>query len=112
MLARGELTSGNDHAERQHVDEALAAFGLVQERPPEAPPVFHLWPEHLPALALWSDVQTQWRVGMAGPTGLDYAGVRASPAFVALRRSKREKVFADLCIMEAAALQAWRDKRQ
>lgn len=26
---------------------------------------------------VWCDVQTQWRHGMSGATGLDYAGVRA-----------------------------------
>lgn len=65
---------------------------------------FHLLPENVPVLALWGAVQTQWRHGMAGPTGLDYQGVRASPAFRAVERKKREEVFEGLCIMERAWL--------
>lgn len=36
-----------------------------------------LWPDNVLAWQCWLDVQTQWRTGMGGPTGLDYAGVRA-----------------------------------
>lgn len=65
----------------------------------------------MPALELWCAVQTQWRHGgFAGPTGLDYAGVRSSPAFRALG-ARRERIFADLCVMEFAALAAWADRR-
>lgn len=71
-----------------------------------------LWPELVPALNLWFAVQTQWRHGWGGPTGLDYAGVRASPAFRALDRAQREPAFADLCIMERAAILAWAERRE
>ena len=67
------------------------------------------------ALTLWQGVQTQWRmVSEIGATGLDYTGVRASPAFRAFRalpREQRESVFADLCAVEAAALRAWGEMR-
>lgn len=36
-----------------------------------------LWPQNLPIVQLWLDLQTQWRVGFAGPTGLDYTAARA-----------------------------------
>lgn len=118
MWVRGEFHdqahNPNDSSQpRSEQDEALAAFGLqpaatagnvLQE--------FWLWPEHEPALLLWAAVQTQWRTGMAGATGLDYAGVRASPAFVALQRRQRERVFADVCTMERAALTEWQEQRQ
>ncbi len=64
------------------------------------------------ALTLWQGVQTQWRmVSEIGATGLEYEGVRASPAFRALPREQRESVFADLCAVEAAALRAWGEMR-
>ena len=34
-----------------------------------------LWPEHQTALQIFGALQTQWRVGMAGATGLDYAAL-------------------------------------
>lgn len=68
---------------------------------------FVLWPENVPVLGLWGAVQTQWRVGMAGPIGLDYAGVRASPAFRGIAETEQEDVFEGVCIME----RAWLAKR-
>lgn len=52
-------------------------------------------------------MQTQWRHGYAGPTGLDYAGVRASPAFRVIPRRQQEECMAGLCVME----RAWLEKR-
>jgi hypothetical protein len=34
--------------------------------------------ENVPAIELFLAVQTQWRVGFSGATGLDYAGVEAA----------------------------------
>jgi len=31
-----------------------------------------VWPENWPAFSLFQYLQTQWRVSMGGPTGLDY----------------------------------------
>lgn len=66
--------------------------------------VFRLWPEHEAALNLYYAVRTQWRVGVSGPTGLDYAGVRAAPAFRRLG-PRREQVFEDLCAIERGWLE-------
>lgn len=64
------------------------------------------------ALTLWQGVQTQWRmVSEIGATGLEYEGVRASPAFRAIQRDKRERVFGDLCVIEGAALREWGEMR-
>lgn len=117
MLARGELqiTGTDEHADddsdADHVDDAAAAFGLVIERPEEAagPAMepFHLLPENVSILKLWMGVQTQWRNSFAGPTGLDYAGVRASPALRRVPRRKRERAIELLCAMERAVLDEW-----
>jgi hypothetical protein len=80
-------------------------------RPVADDAVFHLWPEHEAALLLWLAVQSQWRHGWNGPTGLDYAGIRAAPAFHRLARVTREAVFADVCVMERGALGAWAEDR-
>ena len=34
-----------------------------------------VWPENHEAVAIFSQCATQWRFGMAGPTGLDYTAV-------------------------------------
>lgn len=52
-------------------------------------------------------LRTQWRTSMAGPTGLDYAGVRAALAMMRVRVSP--VLFEDLQTMEAAALAAMHD---
>jgi hypothetical protein len=67
-------------------------------------------PEAEPVLRAWLAVQTQWRVGMAGPTGLDYAGVEAA---LRLRdEDDRAGVFAGLQVCEAAMLEALRERRE
>ncbi len=112
-MARGELTAGDeDGGESSHVDAALAAFGLVLEGSIPVAPEFHLLPDNVPAFDLFQQVQTQWRIGMAGPTGLDYAGVRASPAFHSIARRAREAMFAAVCIMERAWLEAAAEVRE
>ncbi len=61
-------------------------------------------------LTAWLAVQTQWRVGMSGPTGLDYAGVEAALRLSAV--GDPAEVFAGLRVCEAAALDAWRERRE
>lgn len=68
--------------------------------PIDRPEEFFLLPECVPAFDLFMAVQTQWRVGPLGPTGLDYAGVRASPAFRTIPAREREAVFGDLVHIE------------
>ena len=99
-------------------DAALAAFGLARadaDGPGAAAaalPEFWLWPECEPAFVLWAAVQTQWRAGLQGYTGLDYAGVRAHPAFVAIRgRGRRERLLADVHTLERALLREWAEQR-
>lgn len=81
---------------------------MLEEAPPDKQPEFWLWPESVPCWALWHLVQTQWRTGMAGPTGLDYAGVEA---VVRMRRLAEEGDLPDLIeglqTMEVAALDEW-----
>ncbi|WP_414858725.1 DUF1799 domain-containing protein [Paucibacter sp. TC2R-5] len=69
-----------------------------------------MWPEHVPAFELWMQVQTQWQVSMAGPTGLDYAGVEA---LMRIKRVMRPKLrFLQLQAMERGALQGWAEMRE
>lgn len=49
-------------------------------------------------------MQTQWRVGMAGATGLDYAALPAVLACTGVARKRWAHVFDGLRAMEEAAL--------
>lgn len=78
--------------------------------------VVYLWPENLTAWRCWQGVQTQWRVGMAGATGLDYAGVVAyldeEQRRGRLRRRERAGVWTAVRAAEAAVLQVWSQQQQ
>jgi hypothetical protein len=69
----------------------------------------NLLPEAEPVIDLYAAAQTQWRVGMAGATGLDYAGLEA------LGRLRGTPIDPDtfglLQICERAALSAMADQR-
>lgn len=61
-----------------------------------------VWPENWAAARLFLASATQWRVSMAGPVGLDYAGVRA--AALALGVPWDNDTLDRLRVMEAEAL--------
>lgn len=67
-----------------------------------------MWPENWPAFCLFMDMQTQWRMGMDMPTGLDYTALFALMEVHGI--ADRRDVFADIQVMEAAALKAMRKK--
>jgi len=71
----------------------------------------YLWPECVPLWSHWQEVQTQWRVGMSGATGLDYAGVTAYLATVEPDEVERREAFAAIREAERAVLSVWADER-
>ena len=72
----------------------------------------YLWPCNVPAWDAWSAVQTQWRTGMSGATGLDYAGVRAWLALAGPESpDERRSIFAGIRACEAATLAVWAKQR-
>lgn len=85
-------------------DDDLAAFGL----PPELTKSFiedstcWVWPQNWNTVMLFLAMQTQWRVGMSGATGLDYAAlpVIAKGEGIRLKPSR----IAGLRVMESEAL--------
>ncbi len=64
---------------------------------------FEVWEENWPALQAFLAVQTQWLRGMSGPTGLNYAGVRAGLDMAGIEVTR--ELFDQLRTMEAAALE-------
>ncbi|WP_343591906.1 DUF1799 domain-containing protein [Paracidovorax wautersii] len=90
----------------------LSAAGVVPSAGGVADEPLSIWPECVDAWNHWMALQTQWRMGMDGATGLDYAGVRAyldeqgiGPGPV------RQELFACLCACEAAFLDVLQDIR-
>ena len=63
-----------------------------------------MWPENAESISLFSSVSTQWRVGMGGPTGLDYVALFARMARMNLDDQTHERLFQDIRVIEAEAL--------
>ena len=64
-----------------------------------------VWPENWPAWALWCEMSGQWRVGMNGPTALDYGPLFARMDRMRLDDEAWHDLFADIRVIEAAALE-------
>ena len=60
---------------------------------------------------MWTGVRTQWREGMGGRTGLDYAGVRAYLDMQNLDPEIKREAFRGVQACEQATLAAWADQR-
>ena len=65
--------------------------------------------ENWETVMLFMRVQTQWRTGFGGPTGLDYTAVFQTMDRLRVADPEGE-VFAGLQVMESAALRAMASK--
>jgi hypothetical protein len=120
LWALGQLQTSTSEQEesapKNHaIHQALAQWGLAVDdsaiRPAEVHPVY-LWPENVEVWNLWHAIQTQWRDGMAGRTGLDYTSVESVIRHrTSWRPRKRKQAFALIQACERAALDAWAEKR-
>jgi hypothetical protein len=68
-----------------------------------------IWPGNWKTVLLFAALGTQWRAGMAGPVGLDYAVLPmvARQLRIRLKRSR----FAALQAMEAEVLRIFKERR-
>jgi hypothetical protein len=88
---------------------ALAEFGL---RPEDFPPEeIALWPDNVLVKDVFQAMNTQWRAGAAGPSGLDYAVLPIVLRFLGAPRSRHSEVFDGLRVMEMTALASMHRKR-
>lgn len=81
-------------------------------RPKAGREPFHLWRQNVQAWDLFMAVQTQWRIGMGGREGLDYHGVEVVMQRSGIAEPARDRLFADLRVMERAALKAWAEAKK
>ena len=65
-------------------------------------------PDNWETVMLFLRVQTQWRHGFNGPTGLDYQGVEAAMRMARVARTV--ELFEGLQVMEFAALKAFQER--
>jgi hypothetical protein len=71
------------------------------------PPV-EVWPDNVQAVNTFIAMGTQWRVGMAGATGLDYAALPVVMRLSGVLAAERADVFDAVRTMEDAALETMR----
>ena len=69
---------------------------------------FDVWPENWPTYELFLDMDTQWRVGLSGPTGLDYNVLLRLMDGLHLSDEDHQALFDDVRVMEHAALEKMR----
>lgn len=72
---------------------------------------FHVLPDNWDTVQAFISVQTQWKEGYAGPTGLDYNGVSFAFEMMGLKGTEKGRaIFEGLQLMEVAALKVFREK--
>lgn len=96
--------------EKQADEAELNAFGLQLSDYDAAPVIY--WPENAAAVHLFCRLGTQWRSGMGGPTGLDYAAVYPLIDRLQLAPDEWDWLLEDIRTLEIAALNAMNQKDQ
>lgn len=71
---------------------------------------FEVWPDCWQSLMVFVALRTQWRVGFSGPTGLDYSALPEVWRRTKTAPADRDDVFADIEVMQDAALEVMREK--
>lgn len=90
---------------------AMAALGFDPEDFDEEDNIIEVWECNADAFYVFESMATQWRVGMAGATGLDYAAMPVVMDMVGVERKRRPEVFSSVRIMETEALATMAENR-
>ncbi|MGC3984837.1 MAG: DUF1799 domain-containing protein [Pseudorhodoferax sp.] len=90
--------------------EELAAFGF---KPGDYQgDVVQVWPENHAAVMLFRQLMTQWRVGMAGPTGLDHNVLISRLDRMGLTAGEWDDLDEGVRVMEHQALETMAEERE
>lgn len=114
-MACGQLRFGGDDDEPEPEDqvaEALAAFGLVADKPLNLDDEFYLWPENEDVFGLWLAVQSQWDRSEGVRYKLDYPGVKVVMGMREIRKREQKLQFALIQVMESASITEWARNRK
>ena len=108
--AAASATSRPSNAPQGAWAAVLAPLSINEPQPAD---VEYLLPENVAAWHVWVDVQTQWRIGMSGATGLDYSGVRAELSERGVEDvDERRHIWRCIKAAEAAVLEVWAERRK
>jgi hypothetical protein len=72
--------------------------------------VVEVWPENYRAFNLFCDLQTQWRIGVGGATGLDYGVLFHKMDRMRLGEEEYDQIERDIRVMEFEALSVMNKK--
>lgn len=87
-----------------------ALFGLsLSEIPPE---IIEVWDVNWSAFCVFHSMSTQWRVGMGGATGLDYAAIPVVAKMIGYKKKEVQDMFPDIQVMENEALITMGENKQ
>jgi len=75
-------------------------FGLAVAEPDPEPATFGVLPENMEAVVWFLRMQTQWRVGMNGPVGMEYGVFLLWARDEGVKRRDRVWLLEDLRLME------------
>lgn len=84
-------------------DAELEAIGLLREDVVDCSD-FEIWPENWLPYDVFSEISSQWRIGMNGPTSLDHNVLFKNLDMRNLSRKKYRDTYKAVRIMEVAAL--------
>jgi len=87
----------------------MAAFGFSAE---DFEVEIAVWPDCWASFECFAAMQTQWRTGMAGATGLDYVALEPVMRLRGIPKAERIHTFEDIRTMEMAALEVMQSNRE
>lgn len=85
----------------------MAAFGFSAE---DFEVEIEVWPDCWASFECFAAMQTQWRTGMAGATGLCYESLYPYLDRVCKTDDEWDSMFSDIQVMEGSALRVMREK--
>lgn len=90
---------------------AMAELGFDPEDFDDDEFTIEVWECNADAFYVFEGMATQWRIGMAGATGLDYTAMHVVSKAVGVKNKRWPEVFASVRIMEQEALKTWAEER-
>ena len=78
----------------------------------EATQPVEVWPDNAMSVNVFIAMSTQWRVGMSGPTGLDYNALPSVMKLVGVPKKSRASVFDDVRTLEDSAMETMKKAKK
>ena len=72
----------------------------------------NVYPENWQTVQVFFALRTQWNQGMGGCTGLRYEAIPLVEKRLGVKKKRHAEIFHGLQIMEAEALNAWREEQE